>query len=282
VVLDNGGERFDPVAAIKVMDFAEHFVGGGVDVSAHDAEAIPGFGESGNMFFKVGDVVYGGFDASFDGFAKRPVLEPAPGPPDIVGAIEFKECAVAPVSEMGEPDEIFRHGVKDIAMQHEITAARTFVDVFFYEGEVFEIKWEKLGEDVVVVAAYVDDLGVFFLQFFEYNADEACVGFGPAASALELPAVDNIAVEDKFLAADVAEEMVYLSGFTFGRAEVDVGENNSADAELIHGNCRAKPEGAWSSTQAWAREVRGTMSRRLWGWTRTSRRGPVAWVSPSV
>ena len=40
VVFDDGGERLNPVAAVEVVDFSEHFIGGGVDVAAHDAEAV--------------------------------------------------------------------------------------------------------------------------------------------------------------------------------------------------------------------------------------------------
>jgi hypothetical protein len=62
------------------------------------------------------------------------------------------------------------------------------------------------------------------------------MGFGPTAAALELPAVDDVAVEDEFLATHMAEKMVHLGGFAFTGAEVDIGKDNSADAELVHGN----------------------------------------------
>ena len=62
------------------------------------------------------------------------------------------------------------------------------------------------------------------------------MGFGPTAPALELPAVDDVAVEDEFFAAHVTEKMVHLGGFAFTGAEVDVGEDNGTDAELVHGS----------------------------------------------
>ena len=110
------------------------------------------------------------------------------------------------------------------------------MDVLFDNREIFKIKRQELREDVVVIAAEVDDLRVFFLEFFQYDADEARVGFGPTAPALELPAVDDVAVEDEFFAAHVTEKMVHLGGFTFAGAEVDVGEDNGTDAELVHGS----------------------------------------------
>jgi hypothetical protein len=55
-----------------------------------------------------------------------------------------------------------------------------------------------------VIAPHIHDLGVAFLQFLEHDADETRVRFGPVAAAPELPAVDDVAVEDQFVAADVS------------------------------------------------------------------------------
>ena len=40
------------------------------------------------------------------------------------------------------------------------------MDVLFDNREIFKIKRQELREDVVVIAAEVDDLRVFFLEFF--------------------------------------------------------------------------------------------------------------------
>ena len=86
-----------------------------------------------------------------------------------------------------------------------------------------------------MVAAHVDDFGVFFFQFFENDADEARVRFLPTAAALKLPAVDDVAVENEFLAAHVTEEVIYLDRLALGGAEMDIRDDNGTDTELAHG-----------------------------------------------
>jgi len=75
---------------------------------------------------------------------------------------------------------------------------------------------------------------VSFFEFLEDDADEAGVGFGPTAAALEGPAVDDVAVQDEFFAADVAQKMIHFRGFALGGAEVDIGEDDGADSEFVH------------------------------------------------
>jgi len=206
VVLDDGGERFDPVARIEIVGIAEHFVRWGVDVATHDAHAIALFRELSDVFFEVGDVIHGFFDASFDRLAERPVFLPAPSPIGVVDAVEVEERTITPVSEMGEEDEIFGDGIKDITVEDEVAARWTFVNVVFDDRKIFECEREKGAENIVMVAAQVDHLGPTLLKFLEDDANEARVGLGPLSGAFELPAVDNISIEDELLAADVAEE----------------------------------------------------------------------------
>src|SRR5690606_24551757 len=52
-VSDDGGQALDPVAAVEVVHVAHHAVGGGVDVTAHDADAAAAFGEFGDVLFKI-------------------------------------------------------------------------------------------------------------------------------------------------------------------------------------------------------------------------------------
>ena len=52
---------------------------------------------------------------------------------------------------------------------------------------------------------------------------------------LYLPAVDNVAVENEFLATHVTEEVIYLERLALGGAEMDIRDDNGADAELAHG-----------------------------------------------
>jgi len=118
-------------------------------------------------------------------------------------------------------------------MQHEVFAARGFVDEIFYDGKFFEVHGHELGEDVVVITPKVDDLGVFFLELFENEADEAGVAVGPAAGLFELPRVDDVAVEDEAITARVLEKVIYLANFAVVGPEVDVGDDDGFEFERL-------------------------------------------------
>ena len=107
------------------------------------------------------------------------------------------------------------------------------MNVIFDDRKVFESEREKRAENIVVVSAEVDDLGIALLQFLEDDADEARVSLSPLTGAFELPSVDDVTVEDKFLAADVTEEVVYFLYFAISSAEVDIRKDDSADAEVL-------------------------------------------------
>src|SRR6478609_2248682 len=74
MVLDDGGERFDPVAGVQVMNVPDHLVGGGVDVAADDTPAAAVAGERGDLFLEVADEADGLLDARLDRLAEREVL----------------------------------------------------------------------------------------------------------------------------------------------------------------------------------------------------------------
>ena len=235
-MLDDGGERLDPVAAVEVVDIADHLVGGGVDVAADDAGAAALVRKARDVALEFRDVVHRALHAGLDGLAERPVFLAAPRAPVVVGAVEVEQHLVAPVAEVREEDEIARDGVEHVAVQHQIAAAvRRLVQVLLDDGEVLEVEREHLAEHVVVVAAQVDHLRVAFFHVFEDDADETRVGVVPLAAAHELPAVNDVAVEDELLAADVAEKMRDLADLAVGGAEVHVGEDDGADAELWAG-----------------------------------------------
>ena len=107
------------------------------------------------------------------------------------------------------------------------------MDVVFDDGKVFECEREKRAEHIVVIAAEVNDLGVTLLKFLQDDADEAGVCLGPLPGAFELPAIDDVAVEDEFLAADMTEEVIYFIDLAFGSAEVDIRKDDGADVEML-------------------------------------------------
>ena len=219
------------------MYIAKHFNGRGVDVPTHDADAISLLRDLSDVFLKIRNMIHGFFDASFDRLAERPVFFTTPSAVGVVEAVDFEQGSIAPVAEMGEEYEIFSHRIEDIPMQNEVTAGGAFVNVIFDDRKVFESEREKRAYNIVVVSAEVDDLGIALLQFLEDDADEARVSLSQLTGAFELPSVDDVTVEDKFLAADVTEEVVYFLYFAISSAEVDIRKDDSADAEVlfIHG-----------------------------------------------
>jgi len=222
-VLDDRRQGLDPVAGVQVMHLAQHLVRGCVNMPAHHASAAPGAGQFRNVLLEVRDMAHGRLHAGLDGPAEGPVLEPPPRAPHVVGAIDRKERLVAPVAEVRQEHEVLRHRVEDVAVEDEVASLHALVDVLVHDREVLELEREELGEDVVVVAAEVDDLRVPLLEHLQDDADEVRVGLRPLAVALQLPAVDDVSIQYQLLAAHVAQEVVNLCNLGIDRSQVDVG-----------------------------------------------------------
>ena len=65
VVLDQGGEGFDPIAAVEVVHVAELFVGRGVNVPANDAAVVVLAGQLLELFLILIDKSNRRFDLGF-------------------------------------------------------------------------------------------------------------------------------------------------------------------------------------------------------------------------
>src|ERR1039457_4387829 len=211
-----------------------------------------------------------GLDAGLDRPAQRPVLQAAPGPPDIVGAVDPEKRSVSPVAQVSEEDEVLRHRVEHVAVEHEIAAPDALVHVLVGDQQVLEFKREELGEDVVVVSPEVHDLRVPLLEHLQHDSDEVGVRLRPLPVSPQLPAVDDVAVQDEFLAADVPEKVVHLGDLGINGSQVDVGYDDGPYAESFHGNCRANPAAERSSAGTIAAQSAGTINLRLRGRTSTS------------
>ena len=101
-------------------------------------------------------------DTGFYGLAERIVFLALPGAQVVVEAIEAHKGAVAPVADVGEEDKVLGDGVEYVAVQHEVTTMHAFMDVVFDNFQIFEIQREKLRENIVMIAAQVDDLRISF------------------------------------------------------------------------------------------------------------------------
>lgn len=57
------------------------------------------------------------------------------------------------------------------------------------------------------------------------------MALGPVAGLLELPRINNIAVENQTVATDIFKKMIYLSDLAVVRAEVNVGNYDRFEFE---------------------------------------------------
>ena len=119
--------------------------------------------------------------------------------------------------------------VEPVAMDDEITfVLGGRVNVFLFETDRTKGKRQKAFEDVIVIAAQVNHLGVFLFHFFQDGADHPAVNGLPLGAALQGPSVDDVAIEHEFFATDVFQKTDDFFGFAFGRAEMDIRQKNGA------------------------------------------------------
>ena len=81
------------------------------------------------------------------------------------------------------------------------------MDELFDDGEGTESHGEESTEDVVVIPAQVDYVELFFFNSLEDETTELGVDGFPIAASVELPAVDDIAVEDEAFATCVRQKV---------------------------------------------------------------------------
>ena len=175
MVLDDSGERLDPVAGIEIVDITDHLVGGRVDMTADNAATATITGKFGDLIFELPDEADGLLDAGLDGLTEREVFLAAQFAEPVVEAIEAKEKRVTHVAQVGEDDHVLHDTVKHVAMQHEVAALRGFQDVILDEAQAVELHRNEACKKIVVVAAEIHDLGVTLLHEGEDAADKARV-----------------------------------------------------------------------------------------------------------
>lgn len=150
---------------------------------------------------------------------------------------------VADIPQNRDQFGILGHGVKSVPVDDEVATVGGLVEIAVNDFEAAEAQGEKAVEDVIVVAAEVNDLGFLFFNFFEDETDKARVPFVPTAAAIERPSINDVAIEDEVLAGGVFEEMVDLLDLTVRGAEVDVGEEDGLEVKdrfWGHGQFRAR------------------------------------------
>jgi hypothetical protein len=229
----DGGEAFDPVAGIEIVDAIDHLVGWSVDMAADDAHTIPLCGKITQGIFITAHGVDGVFNLGLDGTADGVVfLAPELAGP-VVKPVDHEEHGIAETPQQGKPSEIGGDGIKGIAMHADIIAVRSLVDVFVAKMDAVELKRKDFPEEVVMIAPQVDDFRAVLFRFFQNDPDEAGVFRTPLAPFFQVPSIDNVPIHDEFFALDVAEEVIDLVYFAVCKAKVNVGDDNGPVSDFL-------------------------------------------------
>lgn len=176
------------------MDALNHFVIGGMDMPAYNPLAIAALSEVLKLILILPDKADRALHFGFDDFAEGKILFAAPGTVMVVKSVELEEGLVADISQDCQPLVIDGYGVKTVAVNDQIFAVPALEKIFVDNAEFAEVQREEAGEDVVMIAAHVNDLGAVFLDLFEDESNKPGVFFGPAPFAGEAPAVNDIAI----------------------------------------------------------------------------------------
>ena len=113
----------------------------------------------------------------------------------------------------------------------EVTfAVGTVEGVFLHQVQVGKVHRCQGIEKVVVVSTDVNDFGPAVLHHLHENLEEAGMCGLPAARPVlaDVPAVDDVAVEEEPFAVDAAQETADLLDFGVGSSQVNVREDNGA------------------------------------------------------
>ena len=84
-----------------------------------------------------------------------------------------------------------------------------------------------------MIAAQIDDLGVFFLHFFQHRADDTTVAILPTASSTQRPAIDDVTIEHELAALDVLEEKT-AGGIILPESVKDAEKNKPLSAIALY------------------------------------------------
>ena len=80
---------------------------------------------------------------------------------------------------MGEENEILGDGIEDISVQHEVVSGGRFVNEFLDDRKRAELHRQESVQDVVVIAAQVDNLELVFVDSIEDEPKEFGMSLRP-------------------------------------------------------------------------------------------------------
>jgi hypothetical protein len=127
-------------------------------------------------------------------------------------SIEPKEEGVAHISEVGNPSQVGGDAVKNIPVGNKKFLSAAFINHISLNGKISDLKREYLIQKVIMITAEVVDLGVVFFNHFEHSVKKTGVLPLPGAGLSQLPAVDDVSVEDEVFTSILLEKPCHLFG----------------------------------------------------------------------
>ena len=181
-----------------------------MDVSADDSVAMFAAGQIGEHALETGYEGYRFLDLVLDGLGHRKIRFPPPGSHPVVEIVEFQKSRIAYVSEFGQPFHFRGDAVENVAMRDEEPVSFGLEDIVSQETDVGQIDRNKIVKEIVMVASQVNHFCVVVLHHFHDDFHESrIIGIPSLGSRLPLylPAVDDIAVQDKTVTIHRTQEI---------------------------------------------------------------------------
>jgi hypothetical protein len=235
VFFDDGGAVFEPVAGVEVGGFAggvEHRL---VDVAAEDAVHLTRDGVGGELLFIFVEEELEFAEAFFEPAGEGVVVtgRRVAGPAE--PAVGVEEFVVDEGGELGDEAAVAFVIVELVAVDDE--------EAFAVGGDVDELggdlngAGEELRRDIgqqvthefVVVAGGVEEFGAAVFEFGEAGEDLVVDG-RPAPAVRQFATINGIANEVDGFGLEAVEQCEQLVGSTVSRAEVEVAEEESSNA----------------------------------------------------
>ncbi|MBA7680558.1 hypothetical protein ES703_88878 [subsurface metagenome] len=231
-MLDQRGAAFHPVAAVHVADAMLVVDRGVVDVAADHALAAMAPRLAGERRFERADVIHRLLHLELRPLRQRPVGHTEHAAEEVDEAIHLDREVIGLVAEMGEPARILHHEVEDIAVDHEVAlAVDAGMDGVLHHIDTAEMRAVIFAQELVVIAGHVNDLGAL-ARLAQQLLHEVIVGLRPVPVRLQRPAVDDISDEIDRVGVVNAEEIQQSVGLRTAGSEMDIGDEQSAEAPI--------------------------------------------------
>jgi hypothetical protein len=101
-----------------------------------------------------------------------------------------------------------------------------------YDGEIAQLEWYDLIQEIVMVAPEIHHLRMRVGQTFHQQPEKSGVFLLPLARFAELPAVDDVSVENEFVATVMAEKMNHFPYAGVADTQVDIREHDCSEVRF--------------------------------------------------